>query len=461
MISTPRMWCYERFMRQCEFHEHFQYIPNTLNKINESYDWNKHNKNGYDLNVEIPELDQYVKKYMEKADRFDMNTDWDLPSKYNFTINSAHLPLAFIENEMTIKTIEYLGKLCFSGTFNDELVVFLDEMDSANLDKMEFKNTKKVMDLTQNYMNKWMRLLYHFHMWRQEQNNVVLVERNLFVALGQTKFPATTEYLKSPFRSFYLMFEPGCIVSPFSDGEKMDYEGIFINLENNNGNTILRLDLHARITKQNKKWMSSLDPVNTFWEIIIPKNINMTEGITQGIMNAQDVKSYDQDSLPWIKQNGQAEHLTNAIIQCLLYMTSVNRESVLVNMEKKTINKNRTKKYIEREETQENYHVLGSSKTNYINGGTYYSKKDGTKRTGKKLGHKTIVRGHWHSFWYKNEAKISEIPTFMHREEKYDDMGKKMIRCIKWVAPYSKGQGEEIVKEYKLTSGGRKLKETA
>jgi hypothetical protein len=187
----------------------------------------------------------------------------------------------------------------------------------------------------------------------------------------------------------------------------------------------------------------------------------MTEGITQGIMNAQDVKSYDQDSLPWIKQNGQAEHLTNAIIQCLLYMTSVNRESVLVNMEKKTINKNRTKKYIEREETQENYHVLGSSKTNYINGGTYYSKKDGTKRTGKKLGHKTIVRGHWHSFWYKNEAKISEIPTFMHREEKYDDMGKKMIRCIKWVAPYSKGQGEEIVKEYKLTSGGRKLKETA
>ena len=83
------------------------------------------------------------------------------------------------------------------------------------------------------------------------------------------------------------------------------------------------------------------------------------------------------------------------------------------------------------------------------------------KGNGKKLMFKTTVRGHWHSFWYKDEAKIAAIPVYMHREEKYDDMGKKMIRCIKWVAPYHKGEGEMVNKEYKLTTGGQKLKKGA
>jgi len=30
------------------------------------------------------------------------------------------------------------------------------------------------------------------------------------------------------------------------------------------------------------------------------------------------------------------------------------------------------------------------------------------------------------------------------------------VRCIKWVEPFYKGEGVELVKEYKLTAGGRK-----
>ena len=149
-------------------------------------------------------------------------------------------------------------------------------------------------------------------------------------------------------------------------------------------------------------------------------------------------------------------------IQTLLYITAVNRYDVFMKMTEKPIRKNRIRKFIAREKTQISHTLLGFN-TVYINGNkndaVYFNKKDGTKVT-RKLNHLVKVKGHWHSFWYKDEAKIDAIPEHMQREVDYDDMGKKMVKCIKWVAPYYKGQGIERVKEYKLTSGGRKYNAT-
>ena len=472
MISTPRMICYERFMRQAEFSQ-LSFIPKALDMLYSNYDWNLHKTQGREMMIRLTNIREHLKSnkigYIGEKSAYGMND-------YEFNLNTNHLPVAFVVNKTMHNAMTLLAELFAVN----QLQFYFDEWSNSKksnngyiLEKEDYNDIlKNTFNDTDNFLNKWIRILYAFHMFRQEMNNIVLIERNLLIELGQTEFPTSTEYLKSPFRSFYLMFEPGSIYTPVelisgsSNFEKslVDYEGAFINIENDvekSGYTAIRIDLHVRITKKNAHLFSSLDPVTTYWELLIPKGKDMTEGINESIENIRQNYSADTSTISWKKNEDQIRHFTNTVIQVLLYMTSINRESVLIERESKPIDKNRVKKYIEREETQMNYNVLGSSRTNFINGGTYYSKKDGTKRTGKKLGHKTIVRGHWHSFWYKNEAKISEIPTFMHREEKYDDMGKKMIRCIKWVAPYSKGQGEEIVKEYKLTSGGRKLKETA
>jgi len=443
MISTPRMTCYERFMRQAEFSV-FAPILKGLNHLQSTYDWNLHKKDGESFTIRM---------YDEVK---------DIRKQKDIRVDTRYLPKAFTENEIVIALLEGLADLHAKPHLERELHMIKEH----NINKHDelHKIEKEIIATTQNYVNKWSRLLYHFHMYRQELNNTVLISRELLIALGQTEFPTTTEYLKSPFRSFYLMFEPGSILTTamnigHPEGEidgNYDYEGAFVNLDTvDNGDTILRINMVIRQTKKNKNTIHNLDPVNTYWEIIIPKGNDMMVGISKAI------KSMKQESEFSDVEEGVMYHFSNTVIQVLLYMTSVNRDSVLVERKHKQIDKNRTKKFLEREETQISYNVLGT-RTNFIGGSVNKNGNTSNKKgTGRKLQFKTTVRGHWHSFWYKDEGKIAEIPPFMHREEKYDDWGKKMIKCIKWVAPYHKGEGEMVNKEYKLTTGGRKLKESA
>jgi hypothetical protein len=427
-------------MRQAEFSALAPVIEG-LNHLQSTYDWNLHKKDGKSL-----VLDCFSRK---------------------IKVNTEYLPLAFSQNEGIVALLDGLAQFHAKPYINKR-----DHVISKHGIEAADRFDEELIVTTTNYVNKWSRLLYHFHMYRQELNNTVLISRELLMALGDTEFPTTTEYLKSPFRSFYLMFEPGSILTNgLNTGDPRgeingdyDYEGAFVNLDTgDNEDTVLRINMIVRQTKKNKDILHNLDPVNTYWELWIPKGNDMMVGISNAVENleqeAKMMHSYTHYGDPVPK--GIMNHFSNTVVQVLLYMTSVNRDSVLIEREYKQINKNRTKKFIEREKTQISYAVLGT-RTNYIgnsvnkNGNT--SNKNGT---GKKLQFKTIVRGHWHSFWYKNEEKIAKIPPFMHREEKYDDMGKKMIKCIKWVAPYHKGEGEMVNKEYKLTTGGRKLKKGA
>jgi len=443
MISTPRMNCYEKFMRQAEFSS-FRQIVQGLNEIQSRYDWNLHKRDGNSFKIEL--MGSYEK----------------------ILVDTRFLPKAFTENEIVRVLLQGLAH--FNAKSYSENIVHIMKEHNLNADCDEIKQIKDEMIIaTTNYVNKWSRLLYHFHMYRQEMNNTVLISRDLLMALSNTDFPTTTDYLKSPFRSFYLMFEPGCIITSSHTkmgagyipsktfDETYDYEGAFVNLDTiDNGDTILRINMVVRQTKKNKEFIHNLDPVNTYWELVIPKGNDMMIGILEAIetMKKQD-KRIDH------VEEGVMAHFSNTVVQVLLYMTSVNRDSVLVKTEKKQIDKNRAKKYLEREETQMDYNVLGT-RTNFIGGSVNKNGNSSNKKgNGKKLMFKTTVRGHWHSFWYKDEAKIAAIPVYMHREEKYDDMGKKMIRCIKWVAPYHKGEGEMVNKEYKLTTGGQKLKKGA
>ena len=443
MISTPRMNCYEKFMRQAEFSS-FRQIVQGLNEIQSRYDWNLHKRDGNSFKIEL--MDAYGK----------------------ILVDTRFLPKAFTENEIVRVLLQGLAH--FNAKPYSENIVHIMKEHNLNADCDEIKQIKDEMIIaTTNYVNKWSRLLYHFHMYRQEMNNTVLISRDLLMALSNTDFPTTTDYLKSPFRSFYLMFEPGCIITSSHTkmgagyipsktfDETYDYEGAFVNLDTiDNGDTILRINMVVRQTKKNKEFIHNLDPVNTYWELVIPKGNDMMVGILEAI---ETMKKKDK-RIDHVEE-GVMAHFSNTVVQVLLYMTSVNRDSVLVKTEKKQIDKNRAKKYLEREETQMDYNVLGT-RTNFIGGSVNKNGNSSNKKgNGKKLMFKTTVRGHWHSFWYKDEAKIAAIPVYMHREEKYDDMGKKMIRCIKWVAPYHKGEGEMVNKEYKLTTGGQKLKKGA
>tara|TARA_R100000742_G_C4271780_1_gene90810 strand:+ start:174 stop:1610 length:1437 start_codon:yes stop_codon:yes gene_type:complete len=470
MLHTPRMTAYERYIKQAEL-SNMNFVPKALDILNNTYDWSLHSSEGqnivYNNPIHLKKLwKDLAKKCVEKLNGKFNEDEFDELFNTNFEADTKFLPAAFTNNETIIKTINTMTSMYF-------------ETMMYNFYKNGFDNFEIILKVIKedinNFLNKWARILYHFHMFRQENNNTVLIKEDLLYALGDTEFPTSTEYLKSPFRSFYLMFEPNSIITNVketngitqeSEKIKVDYEGAFINIENDTikkGYTSIRIDVHIRITKKNSNHFSSLDPVNTYWELLVPKDESITNAIYESFKKTKGISEVQQQVMEnscfneGMKEGlkSQLMHFTNIIIQVLLYMTSINRESVLIEGKKKKLKPKRIKKYIEREETQMNYNILGGTRTNYINGSVNKNKNYSNKNNvNKKLEYKTTVRGHWHSFWYKDEVKISEIPLFMHREEKYDDMGKKMIRCIKWIEPYIKGEGQEITKEYKMTSGG-------
>tara|TARA_R100000655_G_scaffold6048_4_gene17846 strand:+ start:14 stop:946 length:933 start_codon:yes stop_codon:yes gene_type:complete len=308
-----------------------------------------------------------------------------------------------------------------------------------------------------------------------EENNMFILDKDLTLSLLDTNFPIDTSYLKSPNRSFYI-YLPKIKNLPFvkkeeSEAYNPNVEGLFVNIEDKDKSIVLRIAMYNRHSKskvKNKLW-EHLEHENLYWEIILPHGPSIVDALKKGLSKTKlfSSKTYDKElnevksfcmmvSLKYIK------NMSNLAIQTLLYITAVNRDAVFAKMTEKPIAKNRVRKFIDREETQLNHTYLGFN-TVYINGSknntVYYNTKDGTKVT-RKLNHLVKVKGHWHSFWYKDEVKISAIPEHMQRDIAYDDMGKKMIKCIKWVAPFYKGEGVERLKEYKLTAGGRKIKES-
>lgn len=499
MLKVPRMMVYERFMRKAEVNALYEVIPKGLTEIAENYNWENHEKLHKNKTIEL-HLDSQHKALKYACEMLDMEDYYEgfmgrqksrpeierFPDTVTITLDVSYIPLAFLQSTVVLKTIERLSQIQCHHLYVDLVIQSIKEKDHNNI--------QFVWEID-NYANKWLRTLYHFHMFRMEENNMFILDKDLTLSLLDTNFPIDTSYLKSPNRSFYI-YLPKIKNLPFVKKEETklynpNVEGLFVNIEDKDKSIVLRIAMYNRPSKSKakNKLFEHLEHENLYWEIILPHGPSIVNALNKGLedikmLQSNALKSDHMECTPSNEDclNGVCNHhknnkvadkiflslkyiknMSNLAIQTLLYITAVNRDAVFAKMTEKPIAKNRVRKFIDREETQLNHTYLGFN-TVYINGSknnaVYYNTKDGTKVT-RKLKHLVKVKGHWHSFWYKDEAKIAQIPLFMHREEKYDDMGKKMIKCIKWVPPYYRGEGEEVTKEYKLTTGGQKLKKGA
>ena len=467
MIHVPRMMIYERFMRSAEFDNNFKDVPTAIRDIGSSYNWEKHQELiESDTIIEIPlsHIDTYVDAALKQTglENIVEVRNIEIPTDQKVKSDTSWLPVAFAETKAFRSIMFLLAHQLYTQLLAIDFIKNIKKVrDSKKLnEKVEGKLGGENLLSVENMLNKMARTMFHFHMFAQEENNLFILTEDLANALLDTEFPTSTDYIKSPNRSFYLMFPPKfSMESCTCCDDKIEFEGMFVNLEEMVDCNILRISMYAKPPKNNKhgKYISPIDPETVYWELKIPHGNNIKQQLQNSIDKVVciDVEMYEKEE----ESNARIYKYSNLAIQTVLYITSVNTDAVLVKMDEKPIAKNRVRKFIHRELTQTDHTILGSTRTAYINGqknnAVYYSKKDGTKVT-RKLKHLVRVKGHWHSFWYKDQNKIAQIPQHMHQEEKYDDYGKKMVRCIKWVEPFYKGEGVELVKEYKLTAGGRK-----
>jgi len=470
MIHVPRMMIYERFMRSAEFDVNFKDIPTAIRDISNSYNWERHQElvqTNTIVEVPLSHIDMYVEAVFKATglDTIFELGDIDIPKDIKVNSDTSWLPIAFAETKAFRSIMFLLAHQLYSQLLSTEILgktkKLLKLKKQSKLTKIQGTLSDVKMHSVENMLNKMARTMFHFHMFAQEENNLFILTEDLANALLDTEFPTSTDYIKSPNRSFYLMFPPKFSMENCSTccDEKIEFEGMFVNLEEMIDCNMLRISMYSKPKQHTKKGkpISPIDPVTIYWELKIPHGNNMRQQLRDSIKQVACIDSENYEKTE--ESNDRIYKYSNLAIQTVLYITSINTDAVFVKMDEKPVAKNRVRKFIHRELTQTDHTILGSTRTAYINGqknnAVYYSKKDGTKVT-RKLKHLVRVKGHWHSFWYKDQNKIAQIPQHMHQEEKYDDYGKKMVRCIKWVEPFYKGEGVELVKEYKLTAGGRK-----
>jgi len=467
MINVPRMMIYERFMRSAEFDNNFKDVPTAIRDISSSYNWEKHQeliKSDTVIEIPLSHIDTYLDAALKQTglDNIVELKNIEIPEDKKITSDTSWLPVAFAETKAFRSIMFLLAHQLYTQLLSLDFITNIKKVkNSKKLNKkIEGRLGGEKLLSVENMLNKMARTMFHFHMFAQEENNLFILTKDLANALLDTEFPTSTDYIKSPNRSFYLMFPPKfSMESCICCDDKIEFEGMFVNLEEMVDCNILRISMYAKPPKNNKhgKYISPIDPETVYWELKIPHGNNIKQQLQNSIKEVVCITSEEHEKIE--ESNDRIYKYSNLAIQTVLYITSVNTDAVFVKMDEKPIPKNRVRKFIDRELTQTDHTILGSTRTAYINGqknnAIYYSKKDGTKVT-RKLKHLVRVKGHWHSFWYKDQNKIAQIPQHMHQEEKYDDYGKKMVRCIKWVEPFYKGEGVELVKEYKLTAGGRK-----
>ena len=397
--------------------------------------------------IPVPSADHLKNTFMSETKLTKKGTavidDYETVPVY---ISMSHLPKGYCENKYVQSYMFQVGARMF--------------FDMAK--EMETPMLKKVMEMSRKdrgdiYMDKYNdiinqlnnRFVHLYHLWkfqREEQNFFVLEDQNLIDALANTEYDCRTDWLRSPNDSIYIMLPEN----------KYDIEGMYVNLEgSSDGNKYLRIYMPMRPNKKDRN-MHPMNYGSFYWSNNIKKSMNLQESIRAGIEESvsNDIVSEESSSLI----DEITFYYSNLAAQALLYITSENREAVLNRVTKKTISVNRKKKFISREKTQTDYWALGGNDTLYIGKPKRVNPKDGTlivnKGTGKKLDHLTLVPAHFHGYWLKNPHRIAALKDYQIIEEKYDDMGKRMVLYKRWLMKYYKGHGELIVKERKITTGG-------
>jgi len=425
-------------------------VSNLVHLIESSFDWSGHcpgKMNAMRYDIPVPSADHLKNTFMSETKLTKKGTavidDYETVPVY---ISMSHLPKGYCENKYVQSYMFQVGARMF--------------FDMAK--EMETPMLKKVMEMSRKdrgdiYMDKYNdiinqlnnRFVHLYHLWkfqREEQNFFVLEDQNLIDALANTEYDCRTDWLRSPNDSIYIMLPEN----------KYDIEGMYVNLEgSSDGNKYLRIYMPMRPNKKDRN-MHPMNYGSFYWSNNIKKSMNLQESIRAGIEESvsNDIVSEESSSLI----DEITPYYSNLAAQALLYITSENREAVLNRVTKKTISVNRKKKFISREKTQTDYWALGGNDTLYIGKPKRVNPKDGTlivnKGTGKKLDHLTLVPAHFHGYWLKNPHRIAALKDYQIIEEKYDDMGKRMVLYKRWLMKYYKGHGELIVKERKITTGG-------
>jgi len=425
-------------------------VSNLVHLIESSFDWSGHcpgKVNAMRYDIPVPSADHLKNTFMSETKLTKKGTavidDYETVPVY---ISMSHLPKGYCENKYVQSYMFQVGARMF--------------FDMAK--EMETPMLKKVMEMSRKdrgdiYMDKYNdiinqlnnRFVHLYHLWkfqREEQNFFVLEDQNLIDALANTEYDCRTDWLRSPNDSIYIMLPEN----------KYDIEGMYVNLEgSSDGNKYLRIYMPMRPNKKDRN-MHPMNYGSFYWSNNIKKSMNLQESIRAGIEESvsNDIVSEESSSLI----DEITFYYSNLAAQALLYITSENREAVLNRVTKKTISVNRKKKFISREKTQTDYWALGGNDTLYIGKPKRVNPKDGTlivnKGTGKKLDHLTLVPAHFHGYWLKNPHRIAALKDYQIIEEKYDDMGKRMVLYKRWLMKYYKGHGELIVKERKITTGG-------
>ena len=469
MKNVPRMMDYERVigfesalgvdtmpMVGNESEKFNGNLSNLMHLIENSYDWSKNypsdiNEMRYDIPIYTIEKINNVSRTLSLTSKAIIETRDSIPAY----INTNNLPKGYCEN-IYVQSYMYQigGRLLFQWAKKmnlDTRDMMKDDVDWKDLHHMAYGNREGLHEngkhILINHLNKYFAHL--FHLWkfhREEQNFFVLEDQNLIDALAKTEYDCRTDWLRSPNESIYIMLPEN----------KYGIEGMYVNLEGpSDGNKFLRIYMPMRSNKKDRN-MHPMNYGSFYWSNNIKKSMNLQESIRAGIESSISNDNVNDDDSAIMKD--VMTYYSNLAAQAMLYITSENREAVLNRVPKKTISVNRKKKFISREKTQTDYWALGGNDTLYIGKPKRVNPKDGTlivnKGTGKKLDHLTLVPAHFHGYWLKNPHRIAALKDYQIIEEKYDDMGKRMVLYKRWLMKYYKGHGELIVKERKITTGG-------
>jgi len=427
-------------------------ISNLMHLIESSFDWSKShpsdvNQMRYDIPIHAISEMKNISKQISTTGTALVESRMSIPAY----INTINLPQGYCENKYVQAWIYQMGGRFLHEWTKQENLTAQDIVNiNRGLDKGVWPNCDFKYGDFMNHLNK--EFIHIFHLWkfnREEQNFFVLEDQNLIDALANTEYDCRTHWLRSPNDSIYIML-------PKNDH---NLEGMYVNLENAiEGNKYLRIYMPRRSDKKDRK-MHPMGYGSFYWSNNIKKDINLQASIRAGIAESVAVEDgVERNKEEMLEIKDVMTYYSNLAAQAMLYITSENREAVLNRVPKKTVSVNRKKKFISREKTQSDYWALGGNDTLYIGKPKRVNPKDGTlivnKGTGKKLDHLTLVPAHFHGYWRKRPSKIAELKEYQIIEEKYDDMGKRMVLYKKWLKPYYKGRGELVVKEYKLTTGG-------
>lgn len=432
-------------------------VSNLLHLIESSFDWSKHCPSDvmqmrYDIPIHtIGEVNLALKMLSESEDVL-LESRQSIPAY----VDTHNLPQGYCENKyVQAYTFQMGSRFLRAWTEKDNLsaqdiLEISREVNKGNNYSKGHGSYHKDYLLFINNLNK--QFIHLYHLWkfqREEQNFFVLDDQNLIDALAKTEYDCRTDWLRSPNDSIYIMLP------------KNDYnvEGMYVNLESaSDGNKYIRIYMPMRPYKKDRN-KHPLGYGSYYWSNNIKKSMNLQKSIREGIAESVVIKDIlESDEGDELQMENMMTYYSNLAAQVILYITSENREAVLNRVPKETININRRKKFINREKTQTDYWALGGNNTIYIGKPKRVNPKDGTlianKGTGKKLNHLSLVPAHFHGYWLKDPNKIAELKEYQIIEEKYDDMGKRMVLYKRWLMSYYKGQGELIVKERKITTGG-------